>query len=75
MIDMKKNRRHQELIIESSFPALLGPEKASICAGLVDVLLVAMVLLAQAAGRASLLPIALLLIEIRCSSVWNLDWE
>ncbi|KAI9513780.1 hypothetical protein NQZ68_039444 [Dissostichus eleginoides] len=52
-----------------------GLKRPRICAGLVDVLLVAMVLLAQAAGRASLLPIALLLIEIRCSSVWNLDWE
>lgn len=29
MIDMKKNERHQELIIESSFPALQVPEKVS----------------------------------------------
>lgn len=73
MIDMKKNGTHRELIIKSSFPALQVPETD--CVGLVDVPLVAMVLLEQAADRGSVLSIAFLVIEIRCSSERNLDWE
>lgn len=48
MIDMKKNETHQELIIKSSFPASQVPVEDSDLRGLVDMLLVAMALLAQA---------------------------